>query len=132
MLKLKIKFSIPGFHYWKNAPKQYDYLRNLHRHNFYWEIIIETTNDREIEIISFNDRVQRLLKQEFNFLSGNMIVKTNPSHIYDLESLYFGGKSCEAIAQDTYDLIKQHYNDIKIKQIAVLEDNENGAIKEWE
>lgn len=134
MIKLIIKFNISGFHYWKNAPNKYFYLRNLHRHLFHWEIVVKVTDaDREIEFIDFNDKVQRLLKGEFNSLSGNIIVKEGIKDliILDSEALYFGSRSCEMIAQETYNLIKQKYNDIIIHSIAVIEDNENGAIKEW-
>ena len=53
---LKVKYDVPGFHRWKDAPEGRKYLRNLHRHNFGFIIEIEVTElDREVEYHDLED-----------------------------------------------------------------------------
>lgn len=116
------KFTIPGFHYWPDAPDEYAYLRNQHRHLFYFKIEVEVNDsNREIEFIDFGTKVKTSIyrNQEYK------IHKHMNSH------LDFRNKSCEQLCKDTYnvmhnddDLFKQAYHLIKI---SVFEDNENGA-----
>lgn len=97
-----VRTSFIAFHRWREAPPEFDYLRNWHRHNFYVEMKVEESDNREIE---FN-----ALKDELNeFLRG-------------YENKYLD-MSCEDIALE---LAKRFYPSRK-KIISIFEDNENGV-----
>jgi len=126
---IKIQFNMPGFHFWKKAPTQYSFLRNKHRHMFYWTVVVSVKDsDREIEFIDLKDWFMHFLKEEFGYLTGENQGFLN-------KHLDFGGLSCENIAQATHDLVDKIDCDLmsseQIKSIEVLEDNENGALIEF-
>lgn len=131
---LKVKFSIPGFHSWKDAPIQYSYLKNLHRHVFYWTITIPVIKDRQIEFIDLKSKIQTILHGYFNMLNGSVLINTNSLEFqekYELSThLHLGNMSCEEIAGITYEWIKQDLN-IECSSVEVSEDNENSALLEF-
>lgn len=109
-IKLKtsivITFQFEGFHFWKNAFKEVEFLKNSHRHIFYFKLEKEVEHDdRDMEIIMFKRSVQNFLKKTYG---GKR------------EFLDFKGMSCEMIAKE---LVKQY----DLVSCEVLEDNENGA-----
>ena len=118
---LKIRFSIPGFHYWPNPPEEYSYLGQVHRHVFYWIITIPIEKYREIEFIDLKDNIVEFLHKTTRY----------QNNIGQLSShLNFGNMSCEEIAIETQQFIKKEFN-IECYSIEVSEDMENGAEIIW-
>lgn len=79
--------QIIGSHYWKDAPVQYAYLRNLHRHVFTIRCKFEVSHeDREIEINDMQDTIEDAIKHKFGKSVGIGA------------GVCFGGMSCEQIA----------------------------------
>ena len=77
--------TIEGFHYWKDAPLKYGYLRNNHRHMFNIELyIIVTSLNREIEFIDQQRIIKECILEEFGDSLGYA---------------QFKGMSCEHIAE---------------------------------
>lgn len=107
-LNVVVKLQIEGFHFWKDAPKEVEFLRDNHRHIFHIECIKAVTHgDRDVEIILFKREVSNYLMRQYGKFG---IIQT----------LDFGPMSCEMIAEElieAFDLIS----------CKVLEDNENGA-----
>lgn len=116
---LKIRFSIPGFHYWPDPPKRYDYLGQNHRHVFYWTIKFEIDKFREIEFIDTKDTIVGALHRKYENKEHGLYTHLN-----------FGDMSCEEIAVETHGLIKKEL-DIECISIEVSEDKENGAEIIW-
>jgi len=122
---IKITFNIPGFHYWDNAPDDFIYLKDNHRHIFYWTVLVNIEKDnREIEFIDLKD------------LSLESIKNCYLCSTFGDSQLDFGNYSCEIIAQKSKEIIEHSYFDvwnkkISIYSIEVTEDNENGALIIW-
>lgn len=97
-----VNIQYAGTHFWKDCRiKEVEYLKNIHRHNFYITCKKEVKHDdRDIEIIMFKNEITEYLDCR-----------------YDKE---FGGLSCESIAKDLLLTFELNY-------CKVLEDNENGA-----
>ena len=77
--------QIVGFHKWPDAPEQYAYLKNSHRHVFFIRCWFDVTDsDREIEINDMQSEVERKIKSRFGRDHENYVC--------------FGGMSCEEIA----------------------------------
>ena len=96
-------------HYYPDAPKQVEYLRNPHRHIFHIKFYIEIfSDDREIEFIMFKHEVEDLLKDE------------------DIKTM-----SCEMLANHLHVMMDIKYKNRKMK-IEVSEDGENGASMEYD
>ena len=108
MLKrIWVTFEKHGIHYYKDAPEEVAYLRNLHRHLFKVKVTIEVYhNDREIEFHLF---------QKFLIENGN---------------LNFDYRSCEMIAEDLLEIVKSKYPNRTIS-VEVSEDGECGAILDY-
>ena len=104
-----ITTQFEGFHNYPDAPKEVEFLKNIHRHIFKIKIWIEVFhNDRDIEFIMFKHYIDELLKE---------------SSLLDM-------KSCEMIANDLYENIEITYPNRKVK-IEISEDGENGCEKEY-
>ena len=102
--------SFEGFHYYKDAPEEVAFLRNLHRHIFHVKVFIEVFhNDRDIEFILFKRFVNKLINE--------LVLDNN--------------KSCEMIADELAGHIKDKYPGRRLI-IEVSEDNENGVRKEYD
>jgi len=98
-----VKFSVAGFHYWKDAPEHRKYLSNNHRHLFVIDIRTHVTHDdREIE---FHDLLD-YAKSEFK--GGEM-----------------GGMSCEMMATDLGVKLANRFK--RTFLVEVSEDGECGA-----
>lgn len=102
------KCRVLGFHYWKNAPERYKYLKSNHRHEFIIYAIKEVShNDREIEINDLQESIERWIKEHYGTVCN------------------FNGMSCEDISEL---LIKQ----FNLSKCIVLEDGSCGAVCEVE
>lgn len=103
-----ITTQFEGFHAYPEAPKEVEFLKNLHRHLFKVKIWIEVFhNDRDIEFFIFKTQVDTLIQN---------------SDLYNA--------SCEMISDYLYNKIKLTYPDREIR-IEVNEDGENGSYKEY-
>ena len=106
------KFSLEGFHKWKEAPQNSseDYLAFRHRHMFYFKCSAEVTDDdREIEFISMRRAIKLFLFNNYGL------------------PCEFGEKSCEMIAQNGIDFMRSKYGD-RAYLVDVSEDDENGSV----
>lgn len=107
MKTIFVTFQKEGIHKYPLAPEGVEFLRNEHRHMFHFKVEIEVFHDdRDIEFILFKRELEAL---------------------YSHGTLQLDYKSCEMIADDLHDYIKQAYPNRKMT-ITVSEDNENGAI----
>ena len=104
-----IKFRVEGLHRWVDCNlSEVEYLTNLHRHEFYFEIEKQVKKiDREIEFIIYKRQIINYLKDKY----------------FDVKykCLNFDGMSCEMIADE---LLKC----FGLSRIKVFEDNEHGAL----
>ena len=56
-----VKFTVPGFHCWPDAPDHRAYLRNEHRHLFHVKVTTSVKHDdREIEFHDLLDAAKEL------------------------------------------------------------------------
>jgi hypothetical protein len=113
-----IKTQKEGFHKWDKAPVQVSFLRNTHRHIFYFKVFIQLLkhNDREIEFFMFKKEVDIILQTIWM--------------IHNLDIYECDGMSCEMISDELYEHLHKIYPDREIK-IEISEDNENGSYKEY-
>jgi len=99
-------------HFYPNAPKEVEFLKNMHRHIFHFKVYIQVFHeDRDIEFILFKRFIEELLD--------------------DFEE-DMGSGSCEMIANFLYEEIKERdkYKGRHIK-VEVSEDGENGVIMDY-
>jgi hypothetical protein len=97
-----------GFHCWPNAPDAVAYLRDRHRHNFYFKIEFDVAHaDREIEYHLFQAWAQRTI---------DGLMTTLPD-----------SASCENIAEALLIACHAEYG-ARSWIVTISEDDENGAI----
>jgi len=110
-----IKSDFIGFHKWDSAPKEVEFLRNLHRHLFKVSCKIQVQeHDREIEFFIF----QKKLRHEY---------------IPDLMAILDANEnkmSCEMMADTIAKLIMTDYPSRDVS-VEVSEDGENSGIVEY-
>lgn len=100
------KFQVEGFHSFKDADEEVAFLRNEHRHIFYFKVSIQVNhNDRDIEFISMKRKLEKYFSQPDNI----------------------NNKSCEMLAMDALGYLNTIYPD-RDMAAEVSEDGENGAI----
>lgn len=100
--------TVEGFHYWRNAPVKYGYLRNNHRHMFNIELHIPVVElNREIEFIDEQRIIKERILEEFGDSLGYA---------------QFEGMSCEHIAEW---LMNEYPTATYCK---VIEDTNGGAV----
>lgn len=105
-----VSFAREGIHCYPDAPEDVAFLRHPHRHLFHFKVWVEVFhNDRDIEFIQFKRRLEAL---------------------YNTGTLHLDHKSCEMIADELHDRLKQEYPNRAIT-IEVSEDGENGAIIQY-
>ena len=98
---------VPGFHYWPGAPKEVIHLADRHRHLFTFKAKVEVEhNDRDVEF----QTLQVFLRQHLD-----------KTYDHGATGYEFGSRSCEDLAQEILDLVKQ------VHTVEVWEDDENGA-----
>jgi hypothetical protein len=108
---ITVKTDAVGYHRWADAPDDYSYLRNLHRHKFYVEATIEVTHDdREIEFFAFQEFVSDTLS--------NFLVGCAPE------------TSCEMMARHMVECIGQTFGTNRVIRVSVSEDGECSALCE--
>jgi hypothetical protein len=113
MLKtyIVVRFQWEGFHYWKGAPNEVDFLRKPHRHLFYGEVKIPVShNDRQLEFFVVKRFLQIKVSELFSFDMGNT--------------------SCEMMCEAILKAIQERFGLQKGITVSVFEDNENGAVVE--
>lgn len=112
-----VKTQKEGFHFWKDAPAQISFLRNVHRHIFFIETYISIKhNNREIEFFMFKKEVESMI--------------TNIWYKYNLDNIGCSGVSCEMISNELRTKIIELYPKREVR-IYVSEDNENGSYIEY-
>ena len=106
--KIFVTFEREGFHCWPEAPKEVEFLRNLHRHLFKFRVELSVSgNNREVEFI--------LLKRELeNYVDRLMMDCPERS-------------SCEMLGEDIITYLSVEHICRKVK-VEVSEDGENGAV----
>lgn len=101
-----VRFRIPGFHRWPDAPPPRAYLRARHRHLFHVELELELFgDDRDVE---FHDLLD--------------VART----AWGPRDQDHGSASCEMLAQRLGDLIADQYPG-RTNIVCVFEDGECGA-----
>ncbi len=97
-----IKTQFVGFHRWKDAPAEYDYLRSYHRHEFHVKASASVDHgDRQIEFHDMKKTVEALIRAKW-------------------DKQYFEG-SCEDVAIKILEALPDLYS------VEVSEDGECGA-----
>lgn len=113
--QIEVTFQKEGIHKYPAAltdPNLADvsFLGHPHRHIFHFRVRIGVQhNDRDIEFIQFKRWLESL---------------------YSNSTLELNFKSCEMIAEELIGVISDRYN--RSMSVSVYEDNENGAILDYE
>ncbi len=109
---VEVTWKAPGMHCWPEAPEEVDFLRNPHRHLFWFTAWATITKSRQIEFFLLRNQMQVLTAKiaDYNFLG------------YDFKDF-----SCEQIAEK---LLK--HAPPSVYAIKVSEDNENASIVQKE
>lgn len=98
LIEVVVTFAVPGFHYWPGAPDSVAFLRDRHRHVFWFKCWKRVSHDnRDIEIITLKNEIQAWAQHG-----------------------EFGSSSCEQLARFAVDRFG-------LTACEVLEDGENGA-----
>lgn len=101
MIYIKVKHDFQGIHNWQEAPESEKFLRYPHMHKFIICVKIPVNHpDRYLEFVKIHKSVCRSTID----LYGNDFIK------------YVGKKSCEMMAQEISQKMKEYLN---IKKIAV-------------
>lgn len=115
-IKVFCTFRQVGFHCWPKAPKEYKYLRSLHRHEFHVRVEVLVSGDnRAVEFIALKEEA----KNDFRCLG---------FEIPENGMITFQSRSCEQLA---IELQKQLVTNFQVTAIEVSEDGENGARVEF-
>lgn len=106
-----VRFNLPGFHCYPDAPDEVAYLRSEHRHQFYFEIGVQTYDaDREVEF----HMMMNWLKSLFD------------------STIQINFKSCEMLADDILaHLLTKYGADGRKYKVTVSEDQECGSTLEY-
>tara|TARA_R110000772_G_scaffold53171_2_gene121718 strand:- start:4554 stop:4907 length:354 start_codon:yes stop_codon:yes gene_type:complete len=101
-----LDFELVGFHYYEQAPKQVEFLKHNHRHNFQFRLGYNVNDlDREIEIFITEDFIKQYLTESYG------------------SPLNFEQMSCEMIANE---LLEFAHEDGCV-WVEVFEDGKGGA-----
>lgn len=109
MKYIQVKNQFEFFHKWENAPKEVEFLRNLHRHMFYVKTFITVDeNDRELEFFMVQRDIEAIITN---------LKKDLPET-----------SSCEDMAEYILDCLEagKNYKN-RLIQVFVSEDEENGS-----
>jgi len=103
----RILGSFEAKHCWPDAPAEVDFLKNLHRHLFQVEILLEVFhNDRELEYY--------MIKKQLNLFLDSFMPRTKTT-------------SCEDFADFIHSFLFKKYGKRSMR-IKVLEDGLEGAV----
>ena len=107
-MEIKITFQVAGVHRWLACPiEEVNYLRDYHRHVFYFTCYKNVEHDdRDLEILMFKRDVKAYIRENYFDI--------------DHDAAFFGDMSCEMLA-------KLVYHEFSMSEVEVTEDNENGA-----
>lgn len=106
---VKLDFDVIGFHQYEKAPKEVEFLKYNHRHDFNIKVKYQVINlDREKEIFIQTEEIKDYLHSAYG----------NPCQ--------FNNMSCEMIAKE----ILQYGEIDGMVSVEVLEDGKGGAIVE--
>lgn len=106
---IKVRTAFEGFHYWKDAPIEVGFLRNLHRHVFHVEARIVVKHDnRALEFFIVQHFLEDIIKKKW------------PTG--ELKEM-----SCEMVAYEIYKAIAMQYKIRSGITVYVSEDDENGG-----
>ena len=106
-----VRFQYEGFHFWKDAPNEVDFLRKPHRHLFHAEVQLPVIhNDRQLEFFIVKRFLQNFVDSTFDF---------------DL-----GQKSCEMMCEEILIAVQKKFGLQKGVSVYVSEDGENGSMVE--
>ncbi len=112
--------EVPGFHWWPDAPRELSYLEKTHRHLFRFQVECATTDpDREVEF--------HMLRR-WTLEAIMMLYSPVPPTMYAADGIMFGPQSCETIAREVGDELRQSR---PVVAVEVWEDRENGARVDW-
>lgn len=101
-MEIFIKTRFAGLHRWADAPKEVDYLKAFHRHNFYVKVFFEVEHDdRDLEFFITKAKLDNYIDAVINKADCG---------------------SCEMIARLIADF------DHRITKVEVSEDDDNGAL----
>ena len=101
-IELKITFRFEIFHRWVDAPIEYEYLSNLHRHVLHCTAWLQVSHDRELEFINLKNVAQSVCETQARLP-------------------YVKAWSCEKWA-------RWIANKFDYDKVEVMEDGENGAV----
>jgi hypothetical protein len=107
-----VKTRFIGFHRWLDAPKEFEFLRHFHRHEFHVQLTVKVEElNRQIEFLKLKDELDAAIA----------------FHFTKVDRWRYFEDSCEQIADK---LCKQFQERLQIQSISceVSEDGENGAI----
>ncbi len=103
-----VKWTLPGFHAWPDAPDEVAYLRSQHRHLFHFKVALSVPHDdREVEFHMLQNRCKSL---------------------YTEAVLELNNRSCEMIAKELLDKLMVFYGTARSYAVEVSEDDECGAV----
>lgn len=109
---ITVKNQFIGFHQYDDAPEEVAFLKNLHRHVFKVESLIEVRHDdRELEFFMVQENIEREI----------------------IPFLRVGGPlgSCEMIAENILWGLINKYGDDRYAMVEVYEDGENAGSAIW-
>lgn len=105
-----VRLSVPGFHYWGNAPLEVAFLRSRHRHLFTIEATLAPRHDdRDMEFFLVRRQLAEAVDRMF-LSRGSM-------------GYEFGERSCESIARELVEALPAW----PWVRCVVWEDMENGG-----
>lgn len=108
--KIYVQTQFEGWHSWKDAPEEVQFLQNCHRHVFHVKVTIDVYhNDREIEFFIFKNDVNTIIKN-------NVDVKDTGS--------------CEHVAAIIARRLHDKGYTKRLITVEVSEDKENGGVVE--
>lgn len=121
MLKraITIRTQFEGIHCWPEAPEEVKFLRDLHRHIFQIRAnVVVDHNDRDVEFIMLKHRVDEWLNTKYE--------QGGAGNVW-----HMGRMSCEQVAEEAIEVIKQFVGDQRTITVFVSEDGENEAMVQY-
>ena len=121
MLKraITIRTQFEGIHCWPEAPEEVKFLRKRHRHIFQIRANVEVEhNDRDVEFIMLKHRVDEWLNTKYE--------QGGAGNVW-----HMGRMSCEQVAEEAIEVIKQFVGDQRTITVFVSEDGENEAMVQY-
>lgn len=97
-----------GFHSWRNAPEEVDFLEDLHRHTFHIRAkVLVGHTDRQVEFTLLKKEIEKYLKYTY-------------TEIFD--GLMFEGRSCEMLSLEMFEYLE--LKGYSVREVSFSEDGE--------